>query len=208
MEFLKKTTAGLPNWAWGLVVVAGLGIGYLIISHQNQANATSQQTQDAASAVQTPAANTGAFTASGTGAGEPQIVLLPLANAAPTPTDTSTPAPTPSIPPGTPRGRTTTTTMITIRQKGGSSVPSVQSYDKNNPPGVPVRATPGGVQVRFQSYGSTVATTGPAINGGPSNVKEGVSGGGSLTWYPVEGGFISAFDVSGVSQQSVQVAST
>lgn len=33
--FLGKTTAGLPNWAWGLVIIGGAGVGYLFLRYQN-----------------------------------------------------------------------------------------------------------------------------------------------------------------------------
>lgn len=210
MEFLTKSTAGLPNWAWGLVVVAGLGIGYFVMrGSQSSAPATSPQSDAAGQAVATAPVDANALTASGVGNGnEPQIVVLPLSSTAPggsTSSDGSTgttPAPTPApAPPGQPRGRNVSTTVLTIRSKGGSSIASVQQYDATNPPGVPVRATPGGVQVRFQGYGSTVNATGQSITG-PNNVKEGT---GSTAWWPVQGGYISAFDVVGVSQQNTVI---
>ncbi len=212
MEFLKKTTAGLPNWAWGLVVVAGLGIGYFVMRSQSgggsATTATSAQTDAAGQAVQTAPVDANALTASGAGNGGPQIVVLPLASTAPqgsTSSDgsqgTPTPTPTPTPSPGQTRVRNVQHTLLTIRSKGTSSIASVVAYDKTNPPGVPIRSTPGGVQVGFAGYGSTVTAKGPAISG-PNNVKE---GSGSNSWWPVENGFISGFDVVGVSQQSSTV---
>lgn len=222
MNFLMKETAGLPNWAWGLVVMAGLGIGYFVM-RSSGGGSSAATTTDATATPTTPTPiDANAMTASGVGNGQPQIVVLPLASTSPvasstssaggtgdtgdsggsasTNTGTSTNTITPSSP-GTPRGRSVSSTMLTIRNKGGSSIKSVQDYDNTNPPGVPVRAVPGGVQVRFQAYGSQVAATGPQVNG-PNNVKENT---GSDSWWPVQGGYISSFDVSGFSQQNSTV---
>lgn len=234
-----KETAGLPNWAWGLVVVAGLGIGYFVMrGSQSSATQTSPQSDAASQAVQTAPVDANAMTASGVGNGEPQIVVLPLASVAPggsassngstgsTDTGTGTNSSysnntnspgstsstvgssgstvTPPSSPGAPRGRTVNSTILTIRNKGGSSIKSVQDYDNTNPPGVPVKAVPGGTQVRFQAYGSKVNATGPEVTG-PNNVKEGT---GSNSWWPVQGGYISAFDVSAVSQSQSTVVTS
>lgn len=215
-----KETAGLPNWGWGAVILAGLGIGYFVM-RSNSSSSTSAQSAQAAQAVQSAPVDANALTASGVNPSGPQIVVLPLASTAPS-GSTSSPTPIPtstsstpdlnsvsstgSTPvinnnptnvtnaPGTPRGRTVNQTVLTIRQKGGSSIQSVKDYDATNPPGVPVRATPGGVQVRFAGYGSQQTATGQAI-AGPNNVKENT---GSNTWWPVQGGYISSFDVSAV----------
>jgi hypothetical protein len=44
MKFLKKDIGPLPVWAWGLIVIAGAGIGYLIISSQQNQSATPTDT--------------------------------------------------------------------------------------------------------------------------------------------------------------------
>jgi hypothetical protein len=224
MNFLMKETAGLPNWAWGLVVVAGLGIGYFVMRSSGSGTATTTTTDTTATPTTPTPIDANAMTASGVGNGQPQIVVLPLASTSPvastesaassggsasggsggnnsSSTNTNSGDTVSTIPPGTPRGRNVSSTILTIRNKGGSSIKSVQDYDNTNPPGVPVRAVPGGVQVRFQAYGSQVAATGAEVSG-PNNVKEGT---GSDSWWPVQGGYISAFDVSGVSQQNVSV---
>ncbi len=51
--FLTKTTGSLPNWAWGLVIVAGAGVGYYFVKKNN---ATST---NASTAVATPVTDTG-----------------------------------------------------------------------------------------------------------------------------------------------------
>lgn len=39
-NFLTKVTAGLPNWAWGVVILVGLGIGYYVIKTRRPSNTT------------------------------------------------------------------------------------------------------------------------------------------------------------------------
>src|SRR5215472_16845796 len=44
MEFLKKEIGGLPVWVWGLVIIAGIGVGYLFITMQNKKPSPAEDT--------------------------------------------------------------------------------------------------------------------------------------------------------------------
>lgn len=71
------------------------------------------------------------------------------------------------------------------------------TYDVQNPQGVPIRSSPSATSIlRYVMYGTKVTVTGPAVKGG-SNF--GGSNSGSTEWFPVSGGgFISAYDVTGI----------
>lgn len=57
--FLGKTTANLPNWAWGLVIVVGAGIGFIFVKkNASSATATGAAT-NASTAVATPITDMG-----------------------------------------------------------------------------------------------------------------------------------------------------
>lgn len=71
------------------------------------------------------------------------------------------------------------------------------TYDRSVPGGVPIRSAAGATkQLRLAPYGSAINIIGPAVKGG-SNF--GGSSPGASNWYPVQGGgYISAFDVTGI----------
>lgn len=77
---------------------------------------------------------------------------------------------------------------------------TVTGYDKNHPEGIPVRATPGGQQVGVVAFGSLVNLTGAPTTGG-SNLPGTQAGSGSNVWFPVAGGYVSAYDLTGVYSQ-------
>ena len=101
MGFLNKDTAGLPNWAWILVVAAGIGAAYFIPKWlgTSQPDQTSTGTGTGSSGIGLaidpttglPYAVEG-LVPSGANAGSP------TQGAQPTPTPTPSPAPTPSGP--------------------------------------------------------------------------------------------------------------
>ncbi len=67
-SILEKTTAGLPNWAWGLVIVAGMGVGYLFVRSKNAQTSTNQTTATAA-----PITDTGGTSQAPLGGGGDQV---------------------------------------------------------------------------------------------------------------------------------------
>ena len=209
-EFLTKKFGGLPAWSWLLIGVAGIGAGYLLIRWQNSktnaatagltANTTPDLTTGNTSGTETNSA-TGTVDSNGvidnpfpeTNVNGSQIPIIPpgyqavydqngnIVGFEPIPT---TPTPTPTPTPGSGlqgiiRAKTTS---------GGAA-----TYDKSHN-GVPIRSTPGGAITGTQTYGSTVSITGPAVQG-PSDF-------GVTSWYPVLGGFISAFDFANIAQGS------
>jgi len=72
-EFFKKETAGLPNWAWLAILLAGGGIGYLIV--KNRGTVPSPAAPSVASP--TSAATLAATAASQPGAQESQAGAFP-----------------------------------------------------------------------------------------------------------------------------------
>ncbi|HET7639227.1 MAG TPA: hypothetical protein VFK47_10870 [Ktedonobacteraceae bacterium] len=103
---------------------------------------------------------------------------------APTPTPTPAPLPKPVLFPQS--------GFIRARYTG-----ITHTYDVQNPQGVPIRSSPSATSIlRYVMYGTKITVTGPAVKGG-SNF--GGSNSGSTEWFPVSGGgFISAYDVTGI----------
>lgn len=192
-ELLTKETAGLPNWAWGLVVVGGAGVGYWFVrknsssttaagSTTTSATGATDTSQAGANAVSQPSDNGGSIDYSsqlGAGAnpGSPVYILG-------TSPGSSGSSPNPPV-----------TQSITIRQRQTSG-PNA-GYDKNNPGGVPIHQGTSGSSptVGLQPFGSTVATTGPSVVG---STNSGSGSGGSDYWYPIANGYISSWDVVGI----------
>lgn len=76
-------------------------------------------------------------------------------------------------------------------------------YDIKWSQGVPLRDSPGGKQIGFIPYGSQVTATGSPVTGG-SNLTNAAPGVGSDVWIPVEGGYVSKYDVDLVSTNVAQ----
>jgi hypothetical protein len=102
---------------------------------------------------------------------------------------TNNPGPPPPGPPPPPPPKQKNTGIIRLR--------NLQAwYDKQIVGGVPIRKTPGATQqVRLAPYGSSIQILGPAVSGGSNFGK---NKGGSTQWYPVSGGYISAFDIASI----------
>lgn len=78
-----------------------------------------------------------------------------------------------------------------IRSK--NATPSEVAYDTNHT-GIPIRDTPDGKVVRYQTFGTSISIAGAAV-AGKSNLPKN----GSTQWLPVTGGgYVSAFDITGV----------
>jgi len=81
-----------------------------------------------------------------------------------------------------------------IRTRFNSGV--TKAYDTANTQGVPLRATPGGKQIGFVSYGSQISLTGQPTSSTSNFAGSSVSADkGSQLWFPVQGGWISGYDL-------------
>jgi len=105
------------------------------------------------------------------------------------PSSYSLPAPGGAPPAPSP---TSTTFQLSIRGKGSKA--DAAAWDQRHP-GVPLFASPGGATIDYLPFGSTLTSTGPAVSG-PSN-------GGSTTWWPVSGGYVSGYDVAAAAGAAI-----
>lgn len=211
MSFLKEKTGPLPNWAWVGVVVVGVGIGFVVMRKYSNANNSSTDTSTA-----TPDTSTAGYPDNQYNGHE--VIIVPIGdlysqyngqNTGQTTTGQNTDNSTVTRGSRPSTGSTThpipPKTYGTVRQRYSSNIPSVMDYDKISPNGVPIRPQPGSSsEVRKQAYGSQIELLGAEVTG-PSNVKE--SGMGSNQWFPVQGGYISSFDLSSVNQQTTSTPS-
>lgn len=192
LGFLTKETAGLPNWAWGLVIVAGGGIGYYFV-RKNQASSSSTA---AANAQSQPSA-TGQSTSGAAGSYGSSIDYsssLPISASNPSSPVYVLSGTQGTTPPSTPV--TPTTQTITIRAPATSG-PTAQ-YDASHS-GIPVHAGPSWQTptTGTLAWGSNAQVVPTPVNGG-SNFPNGWQG-GSTVWYQLTaGGFISSFDIAGI----------
>lgn len=168
-NFLKQSTAGLPNWAWILVVGAGIAAAYFVPKFLG--SKTSQ-----------PGVTSGAVPTVDPATGLPYVPGGPYAGGGNTATGTT--------------GTTTTTTGMNIfqtRPKAINQSDPTYAFDQSNP-GVPIRSAPNqtGTLLGYLPFGASINVTGAAITGG---INE-----GNTLWYPVQGGYISAYDLVAVTQ--------
>lgn len=198
--FMQKETAGLPNWAWILVIIGGAGVGYYFVRKNSaatstaganaasQPSATGQSTSGAEGSYGSAIDYSSSLPVSATNASSPVYVLGTSPSTNPTPPP---PQPTPQPPPPQP----TPQQKITIRQPVTSG--QTAQYDATHS-GVPIHSSPSwqAPTVGTAAWGSQVTVTGPSVQGG-SNFPNGWQG-GSTTWYPVQGGFVSSYDVAGI----------
>lgn len=193
-HFLTAKTGPLPNWVWGSVIVVGLGVGFFIVRKQMNAanNPSPTPSQTAAADSTTPGYDP-------TGSNQHDVLVVPIGNFTTSSSASDTNEPMRSS------GRSPNSNPIppkqigTIRERYSINIPSVKKYDELSPNGVPVRPVPGSSLEAYKvKYGSTIELLGTPVQG-PSNVKETAMG--STSWYPVHGGYLSAMDVTGVSQQ-------
>jgi len=188
--FLSKETAGLPNWAWLLVLLVGGGIGFFIVrSQQNQASSSSSTTP-------------GSETVPVTG-GSPVYVVASSPATAPTTTST---AGTSTVGTTGSTGSAGSTGSLSGTPVLGSGLTTllVKSTAASQKFGtVPLRASPGSAdsqpdsQVVQVPIGTQLIASGPAVQGannfGPGNAA------GSSLWYPTSyngiSGYVSGYDV-------------
>jgi hypothetical protein len=83
-----------------------------------------------------------------------------------------------------------------VRTRYNSNVTA--GYDKQHSEGIPIRDSAGntGKVIGNLAYGSTVNLTGKPV-AGASNFAGTNNGAGSTTWVPVQGGYVSAYDLTG-----------
>ncbi len=200
-HFLMQETAGLPNWGWMLVIVGGASFGFIFV--KNRQNASNGSSTDATGST-VPQPSTDANTA--TGVTPTGLIVIPVQspdNGQNTQNTQSTQSATPTVDTSNnsqttttqtpPRQRLSSTRQATVRAKG--SLPQAAAYDAANN-GVPVRATPGGLEIRKATFSSTVTLSGPSVQGG-SNLPGNNSG--STSWYPLSnGGYINSEDLTNV----------
>ena len=175
-NFMSQKLAGLPVWSWGLIVLAGVGVGFFFLNRKQAATATpanspaQQALQDTTPTSEQVPNTTG-----------DQVFIVP----------SPTSPPGGIIPPPT-GGNGTASQTYTIRQPG-----KAQGYDQNHA-GPPIWSGPGTNAIGEIPWGSVVTSTGIPVDG-PSNSGQ---PGGSTVYYPVTfngvSGFISRFDVVGV----------
>ena len=133
-EFLTKDIGGIPVWAWGLIGVAGVGIGYLFVH------------------------NAGGFSGLlGGGAASTSSPASALSQQGPTPN----PQPGPQGPPG-PSGPSGPGGQIgTIRAKDTTPGTPNYSWDQSHS-GVPIRNSAGGsgAILGYAGFGTTITILG------------------------------------------------
>ncbi len=167
-SFLQQSTAGLPNWAWILVIGAGIAAAIVIPKFIGKGGTAST----------TPSSASGLGLAIDPTTGMPYAVegLVPsggVQNTSAPPPPTTPPAATP-VPSYTTRGN--------ITSGWGANTTTI-----------PIRDTPGGNVIGGIPFGTRVTTQGPAVTG-PNNFGPTATG-GSTDWYPVQGGYVSSFDI-------------
>lgn len=110
--------------------------------------------------------------------------------------------PGPQGPPGTPgtpgQGQTGQQEGL-VRARFNSA--TTTAWDTSHPQGVPIRSAPDGNAsvVSYAQYASDIQLTGVPVTGG-NNFNGGVTtnpGQGGTLWFPVQGGYISGYDLAG-----------
>lgn len=189
--FFTASTAGLPNWAWLLVIAGGIAAAYIV--PKLTSGLFGGQTQGTA--------DTSGGTSGSTGLGlaiDP-TTGLPYAVEGLTPAGGNVGGGTQSPPPNQTPTQLTGSIALLRQQYGTGRGSGAKSAT------IPVRATTSGNgQVISQlPAGSSVEILGPPVQG-QNNFPGALAGQGTTTWYPVQGGYISAFDVVNVSTVPLQ----
>jgi hypothetical protein len=171
---LKQTTAGLPNWAWLLIIAGGIAAAIILPKYMKPQSSSSSP--------------------SGLGLAIDPTNGLPYAVEGLVPGGGNAGASTP--PPPLPQA-SAGNSAVTVRSQ--FSQPGVNAYDTANT-GIPIRTKPDITSgtLRTAPFGSTIQVAGAPVTGGgnidPSNPRI-----GSDIWYPVVGGgYISQFDLGNV----------
>ncbi len=205
--FFKQVTAGLPNWAWVLVVVGGVGAAILVPKFfGGKSTGTSDQT----STDQTNPSNpntTGLGMAIDPGTGLPYAVegLVPSGNPYGSNTGNLDFSSLNQLLQQTIKSETNNLSQATIGYvRGRFNQTQTHAYDLATPQGVPIRDASGNI-LGYQAYGSAINITGnPQTFNGRTNfavTKNTPAGSGSSEWLPItyngQTAYISAYDLTG-----------
>jgi hypothetical protein len=196
MDFLKAKTGPLPNWAWGAIIVVGMGIGIFIMKRQSTPVPEASQEIP----IETQPASQG-YDPMGSNGHE--VVIIPLGNYSPPPQDIQ-------------RSREPVREVErALKTRARFSIPgeAFQLWDKNGD-GVPVRAgTSGGTPIISRlPYNSTHPYSQGPIEAGTAVEQKYFQPGDSANlrkntiWYRIKEGYINGLDVE--ETVSVPVAST
>lgn len=173
--FLQQSTAGLPNWAWLLVIAGGITAAIVIPKYLNK-----EQPSSAASST----------SPSGLGLAVDPTTGLPYAVEGLVPSgagvqNTSSPPPLP-----TPQATAPPANTATVR--GSTPLFSGDTYEASHPQGVQTFSQPGGNPTGFLPYGSQISlqSSTPIESGQPTP---------SSFFKLANGQYVLAQDLMGVS---------
>lgn len=190
--FLKKTTAGLPNWAWLLVVVGGAGVGFLFVRSQQANTANTTTTNTAASAAST---NVGSTPQPDSGQQTPPNYDIGSGSNGQSPVYVVS---SPIVPAASSIQQSTPQPSVNIRLQSLSGCSA--AYDKSHS-GVPLHSVPAGGNTIIGTIpfgASSIPLTGTEVTGS----NQGGPCSQTNFWYPVSynglQGFVSSQDVSGL----------
>lgn len=189
MNFLKQKTGPLPNWAWGAIIVVGMGIGIFVMRRMNSGSSAPASEEIP---IEYQPASQGYEPMSG-GNGH-EVIIIPLGNYTPPPQDIQR-----SREPV--RTETETKTIAHIRDRGLFQEDRFKT-------GVPVRrGTASGTGVIGEvPFGSDQSVIGGSLKGDAVKTPEPYADVNALsTWFQLaKGGYISAVDVKNVETVTVQ----
>jgi hypothetical protein len=208
--FLKQSTAGLPNWAWILVVVGGVAAAYFIPKFFGGGSGTSSQT----ATDQTNPNTTGLGMAIDPATGLPYAVegLVPSGN--PYGGSGYDLSGLQNLLTQTLQAETNILSQTTLGYiRGRFNQTQTTAYDLATPQGIPIRDAQGNI-LGYQAYGSAITINGaPLTFDGRTNfalTKQTPAGSGSSEWLPVtyngKTGYISAWDITGYQNLPQSVA--
>lgn len=207
--FLKQVTAGLPNWAWILVVVGGVGAAIMVpkLFGGKSPGAGGDGTSTQTSTDQTNPNTTGLGMAIDPGTGLPYAVegLVPSGNPYGSNTGNLDFSSLNQLIQQTLKPEQNNLAQNTIGYiRGRFNQTQTHAYDLATPQGVPIRDATGNI-LGYQSYGSAVNITGnPQTFNGRTNfavTKNTPVGSGSQEWLPItyngQTAYINSFDLTG-----------
>lgn len=173
---INKKLAGLPIWAWGLIALAGVGVGIYFLKRGSSASNTPASSSPAADTLNTTPTSEQVPNTTG----DQVYIVAPPTPVPPTTTGTSD------------TGTPTSTAQIRGKQTSGPLATYDNAPDRK---GVPLRSSAGGSVSSEIPWGTSVNITGAAVSGG-------ATGGGSSVYMPVswngQSGFVSALDLIGI----------
>ncbi len=229
--FLKADTAGLPNWAWLLVVAAGIAAATILPKYFGKAtgSTTTDQTSTDTGTSQAglglavdpttglPYAVEGLVPSGGTAGGtnidlgSTNNLLSQLLSQGQTENTllsnlNQPPPPAPGALPGggnLPPPKPVPSVIDQIRSRFSSE--AVKGYDTSHPQGIPIRSSAGvsnGNTIGYAAYGSTIDLTGAQLVSGSGNILGKEGEDSSNQWYKLANGtYISKFDVNALQPQ-------